>query len=128
MNKIGMSLSYFVGVDAEGKEIERSEHEHPYNFSPYCTWIDRKNKNIKNISGVYSDRLFQWDYEKHDNLCLNHFGDRGQYWDRRKPLDIQSFLRDYLGHPELILIKIDKHCNVSSGYPVWYFTYAEKPE
>ena len=74
-------------------------------------------------SVLYSDRLFQWDYEKHDRLCKKHFGNEGQYWNNRSPKSIQAFLRDYTENQELILVGIMEGCNLSSGYPYWVFMY-----
>lgn len=71
---------------------------------------------------VYSDRLFQWDSKKHDEFCQKHFGNTGQYWDRREPDKIQEFLSDYLNE-KVILCKIEQHTNASNGYPLWRFDY-----
>jgi hypothetical protein len=77
---------------------------------------------------VYSDRLVQWDYDKHGDLCLKHFGNKGQYWDSREPSKIEAFLRDYLDEENLVLIKITQHCNQSNGYPCWQFDYATRED
>lgn len=83
-------------------------------------YIDRL---INPNSTVYSDRLFQWDPEKHDGLCLKYFGNTRQYWDNRSPELIEQYLRDYTNKPELILGRITQETNQSSGYPYWRFDY-----
>lgn len=45
---------------------------------------------------VYSDRLFQWNPKKHDELLMKHFGNTSQYWSQNMNKEkIQSFLSDY---------------------------------
>jgi hypothetical protein len=72
---------------------------------------------------IYSDRLYMWDSQKHDQLCEKHFGNKGQYWSNRKPESVEAFLRDYLGEDGLILCRIEQQKNVSTGYPVWRFDF-----
>lgn len=72
---------------------------------------------------VYSDRLLQWDYEKHNSLCKKYFGNEGQYWSGRDPKTIEKFLQDYLEKPNLVLCKIEQLENQSNGYPYWRFDY-----
>lgn len=71
---------------------------------------------------VYSDRLYQWDYKKHNELCQKHFGNEGQSWSSRKPKLIEAFLTDYIGK-KIVLCRIEQHENQSTGYPVWRFDY-----
>ena len=72
---------------------------------------------------VYSDRLYQWDSKKHDELCTKHFGNTGQYWDNRKPEEIEAFLRDYCNEPKIVLCRIEQHENRATGYPLWRIDY-----
>lgn len=83
--------------------------------------------NGKEANGtVYSDRLLQWDHEKHDSLCKKHFNNTGQYWTNREPRLIEAFLRDYLADQDIILCKVEELKNMSTGYPVWRFDYIQK--
>jgi hypothetical protein len=75
---------------------------------------------------VYSDRLFQWDSKKHDELCQKHFGNQGQYWSGRSPELIEAFLRDYMDDQSVVLCRIEEHENQSTGYPLWRFDYLKK--
>lgn len=72
---------------------------------------------------VYSDRLYQWDSDKHDKLCIKYFGNTWQYWGGRTVYDIELFLREYTGHKSLILCKVEELENQSNGYPYWRFDY-----
>lgn len=111
----------FGELDEHGNPAERSRHSHPYSYSQFVQW--RGGKNSEANGSVYSDRLYQWDHAKHDELCEKHFGDRGQYWHDRAPEKIEAFLRDYEDSPSLKLIYIMQGCNVSSGFPVWLFNF-----
>lgn len=114
-----MQLMEWVSADPNA----RTKTTHPYNYDPFTIWLGP----VKPDGGVYSDRLFQWDHEKHDRLCMKHFGDKGQYWDRRDTGAIQAFLRDYLDAPELVLCEVQEYCNQATGYPCWYFAYRMTP-
>lgn len=81
---------------------------------------------VKPNNSVYSDRLLQWDWDKHNELCMKHFGDESQWWDNRNVEKIQDFLRDYLDDDSIILCEILKDKNRSNGYPIWLFQYKSK--
>jgi hypothetical protein len=74
---------------------------------------------------IYSDRLLQWDYDKHNRLCRKHFGNEGQLWADRDPKKIEAFLCDWTGK-EIVLIANIQYVNISSGFPLWRFDYREK--
>lgn len=103
--------------------VVRTKLTHPYNYDPFTTWRGPGEPD----GSVYTDRLFQWGHEKHDKLCMKHFGDRGQYWGHRDTDKIEAFLRDYLDSPDLVLCEIQEHCNQATGYPCWYFAYRKTP-
>ena len=114
---------YGMYVDENGEPIERTPLTHPYNYESFVTW-QKKGTSKKDLNGaVYSDRLYQWDAKKHNELCQKHFGNEGQYWNEREPEKIEAFLRDYWEKPETELLMIMQGCNQSSGYPLWIFFY-----
>lgn len=76
-------------------------------------------------ANVYSDRLLQWDFVRTKDLMHKYFGDKGDYYDDRKPEQIEAFLRERLELPNLNLVTIMESVNVSNGYPVWFFGYNE---
>lgn len=47
-------------------------------------------------------------------------GDRGQYFNNRKPEEIEKFLSQYLTN-RIKLTAIMEGCNVSNGFPYWIF-------
>lgn len=110
------------GEHPDGLPRTRSKMTHPYSYDPFVIW---KDPNLTATNTVYSDRLHQWDYKKHNDLCEKHFGNQGQYWDRRAPKAIEAFLRDYNDNPTLELVRIVEYCNASNGYPCWRLDYTE---
>jgi hypothetical protein len=83
----------------------------------------------KGGSGAYSDRMIEWDYQKHKSLLKQVFGDEGQFWHNREPSKIELFLKKYFDQPDLELVEIWQMNNASSGYPIWYFFWkVEKAE
>lgn len=118
-----MNDTYFYSpVDLHGNPVLRTKSTHPYSYDSHVIYRNGENSQIK--ASVYSDRLFQWDPDKYDSLCVKHFGDEGQYFNNREPDAIQEFLREYTGRETLELIAIEEGANVSNGYPYWVFHYA----
>jgi hypothetical protein len=93
----------------------RNQVQNPYSYSPIIIWGEEKEKE----TAQYSDRLYQQNFEATEKMCLTHFGDRGQHFNRR----IESFLKERLDYPNLKLHMIVEWCNVSSGYPYWSFHF-----
>lgn len=110
-----------IVIDANGNQVGRSKLTHPYNYDPIVQWRGGTKAN----NTVYSDRLLQWNYNKHNELCRKHFGDVAQLWDskERTPEKIQDFLREYLDKPDLVLCVVTEYCNQSTGFPYWRFDY-----
>lgn len=119
------TLKSFTGLTPGGPDHEgihygeyhsgKTKFSHPYSYDPFYIW----KSNTKPNNTYYTDHLYSWDYKKHNELCKKHFGDEGQRWNRRNPLKIQEFLREYTGNQELILCRVIEYCNVSNGYPLW---------
>ena len=109
-------------VDEHSNPVERTKREYPYSYDGFVTWRGGANKEINGT--VYSDRLLQWDYKKTRELMKKHFGNEGDYYDKRSPEAIESFLSEYFDK-KIKLILIMEYCNVSSGYPLWRFDYKE---
>lgn len=115
---------YFGYNDLDGNPVECNPMTHRYSYDPYVTWrhpsIDHKQAN----GGVYSDRLRQYDYDKHEKLLKKHFGNQGQIWSSRDPKLIEAFLRDFNDDQSITLLYVLQGCNQSNGFPYWYFGYS----
>lgn len=108
---------------------ERNRHSYPYSYDPYLQWSKQQGVPA-DAQGVYSDRMRQWNYALYRELCQKHFAGKngdpgGDYFNRRKPKDIEAFLREYFSKPKLELVRVEEHCNMSSGYPIWVFYYRD---
>ena len=108
-------------VSADGRVASRTPYSHPYSYDPFVTF--RCNQNVVPDNTVYSDRLYRWDTEKYNRLCRRYWDDEAQHFYERHPKQIEAFLRDYFGHPNLILTLIEQQCNQATGFPVWRFDY-----
>lgn len=104
----------------DDRDSFKSKSEFPYSYDPICIWGD---EYADNNGSIYTDRLLHWDFPKHDELCMKHFGDKGQYWNNRDPNKIEAFLRDWVDDQELELIYITEFCNLSNGYPTWLLAF-----
>jgi hypothetical protein len=105
-------------LDEKGNLIEKTPITNPYDYDGFVIW----DTNTSPTDTVYSDRLFQWDAKKHDELCEKHFGNCGQYWNKREPKKIESFLSDYFDR-KIKLCRVMQYCNQATGYPCWRFDY-----
>jgi len=119
--RTGMRVGPF---DEHGNTVARTKQSHPYSYDGFVQW--RIEPQQKASSTIYSDRLLQWDFAKHDRLCQKHFGNKGQLWDRREPKLIEAFLRDWCDDKNLTLVMVMEYCNQSSGYPVWRFDFVSQ--
>jgi len=132
MNSYNDWDEYMHNMDKYGNLVKKTKQSHPYSYDAFVVWQDRSGsmKQVcENATGsLYTDRLLQWDWDKHNRLCEKHFGNQGQYWDNRDPEKIEAFLRDWTGHEELKLIQVRQYCNQSSGYPTWLLVWENTPQ
>lgn len=122
LNAWGEPVDRFT--DLYGNPVERTPFTHPYNFDQYVIWKSKDFNKNKVYSAEYSDRMIEWDIEKFSRCTQEVFHNQKQYFDDRKPKDIERFLIKYFGH-ELKLIAIEKCCNFATGYPIWIFHYED---
>ena len=108
--------------DWDEKPVERTPDKYRYSYDAYVQYKAADTYQ----HAVYSDRLWQWDNKKYDELCKKHFGNQGQYWSSRGVEQIQAFLRDYNDNQELVLVGIMEGCNASDGFPYWVFMFNDK--
>lgn len=106
----------------EGEPVQRTPREYPYAFDRFCTW---RGKVERTEHSAYSDRMYQWDWEKFNAACETVWGNHGQYFDGRTPGEIQRFLSLYYGH-DVILTGVEKACNWANGFPCWIFYWYAK--
>jgi hypothetical protein len=117
------SFGYSQYHDLDGNPVEKTRDKYPYSYDPYVTYQCNYKKGENHV--VYSDRLWQWDYNKYDKCCMEVWGNRGQYFSNRSVKDIEKFLSLYF-EKEVSLTALMEGCNVSNGYPYWIFFYKDK--
>ena len=108
-------------VDINGREVERTPFSNPYNYDEFVLWKSDKF-NSHTDSGVYSDRMMQWDLEKYNKCCREVFQNEGQMFGNRKPKQIEKFLSKYLGE-DILLTAIIQGCHWITGFPYCAFYY-----
>jgi hypothetical protein len=109
----------FDYMDKHG-EMRRQAAEPQRDWASPVTYFDT---GVEGNGCNDSDRLLMADWDKHNELCQKHFGDKAQIWGGRKPELIEAFLRDYFDKPGLVLTKIMKMYNRSNAHPIWHFQY-----
>jgi hypothetical protein len=117
-------IARYSGVDIDGKPVERSRGEFPYSYDGYVTYRNGSNDDID--SDVYTDRIWQWDYDKAQSIWKKHTeGMRISQHDLSSPNSKvwEAFLRDYFDLPNLKIIVMMDCCNWSSGYEVGRIAY-----
>lgn len=110
-------------VDLDGNPIKRTPFTHPYNYDEYVIWKD-KDFDEKIHSAVYSDRLYQWDYEKYNKCCHEVFKVKGQHFGKADPKNIEKFLSMYFDK-DIKLKAVTQGCNQADGNAYWVFFYEE---
>ena len=116
---MNIKRTFFAEADSDEVTGIRTKYSHPYSYDPFVVWRGTEKPD----GSVYTDRLFQWDSQKHNMLCMKHFGNQGQHWSERDASKIEAFLRDYLDAPNLVLCEVQEHCNHGSGFPCWYLAF-----
>lgn len=101
----------------------RSKAEYPYSYDPITIFSKRAQR--KGDHAAYSDRMYQWDADKFNKTAYAIWNNMGQYFEHRTPTDIERWLCLYFDRP-VELIHIEEHCNQATGYPVWFFVYADR--
>lgn len=113
-------------LTADEFENARTREQYPYSYDPFLIFEKRTKKKEAEITAngtIYTDRLLQWDYAKHDLLCKKHFGNTKQYWEDRPSSKIEAFLRDWVSDPDLVLCRVVQYCNQATGFPTWRLDY-----
>lgn len=118
-NCLGEIYSPVCNID--GIPVKRTIQEYPYSYDPFLIW---SNNYHKDDHVLYSDRLYQWNFEKFNRCCYKVWKNMGQWFDERSPKSIEKFLSLYLEKP-ICLTGIEQGCNVSNGYPYWIFFYKD---
>lgn len=96
------------------------------NIGPNGEMIQYQNNSIESNHTVYSDRMFQWDSKKYNELCDKHFGNQSQYfYEDRSHESVEKFLIEYISK-DIILQRIVRYVNASNGFPYWRFDYYEQ--
>lgn len=128
MHTYSMKDGRMIGgvLNAQGQTVTRTKSTHPYSYDPFLLW--RKLPNEMATGGVYTDRLSQWDYELNNRLKRKHFESESDYYSQFTPEQVESFLQERLEKPMLKVVYMEEHCNVATGYPVWYIAYAGNEE
>lgn len=112
-------MDYYRAVMRATAAGKRTPLTHPYSYEPLTLW----EKQGKPTGSAYTDRMRQWNYELYKNLCIQHFGCHGDRWAQRQPEQIEQFLQEYFGDPNLVLLVVQEHCNQATGYPAWLFVW-----
>ena len=113
-----------IYVDMDGFPVERQKDKYPYSYDPFRVY-KRGGVMSSMDRTIDSDRMLDDDIEKFNSLCLEIWGNTGQYFHSRHPEEIQEFLSRWLGH-DVILTGIMECCNYATGYPYWTFYYRDR--
>lgn len=106
-------------VDSKWVDPTRTDEKwtHPYSYSEFYIF----GRSVKGDGADYSDRLWQWNYEKADRLWKEHVGCR---WDQASAAQLSAFMSAYHGRP-LRVTALAEGCNIGNGYPYWIVWYRD---
>lgn len=114
MSLWGRSLAEIDEIWVDPHGARRTKQSHPYTYDEFFLWGNRETKAGAN--GLYSDRIFQYDYDKATSCWRRHCGDRR--WANLDHKVLSAFLSDYLGKP-VKAVALAEGCNQGNGYPYW---------
>lgn len=107
----------------------KSKMEYPYSYDPFTKW---RKLGATHCSGtMYTDRMSSWwpsmrEVSKEIFTEDNQWGQRIWDFERDPTLEKTSKLISKLMGKECEVVRIDEHCNVATGYPVWLIFFLEK--
>lgn len=120
----GKTVGYSIGrVNHRGEVVTKTKETNPYNYDGFLIW--NVSPCAEATGSVWTDRLFQWDYQLTTDLIKKHFNTGSQYFDKYGPEELQAFLRERLEKPNLVIVFLQEECNQATGYPVWLIGYKE---
>jgi len=118
-------MPFVLDYNFDDKKYVQLKNEHPisdfkYSYTSFISWYDKK---VTPEASVDTDRIWEMLPSKHDRLCRKNFGDIGQWWQDRKPKDIENFLREWYKEPKLKLAFVKQNCKKSNGNPYWTLAF-----
>lgn len=110
----GLSLSYFY--DWINPEKNSTPEDYPFSFDAFYLWRDFDKHNKPNgLDIIYTDRMYQWDYDKATKAFEGYRDIRNLTKD-----DCMMIAKKYFGN-ETQCIGYALCCNASNGYPIGMF-------
>lgn len=111
---------YKRGSSNPPKTIE----QYPYNYDPIIRYLKTgiKEEDIEKYSGVYSDRMANWNPNKYQEAYHRYLGHQKiENMCYGNANNVEQFLRDYFDNPKLKLIAVIEYCNTATGYNCFCF-------
>jgi hypothetical protein len=111
-----------LGLSAPDGE-RKTKWTHPYNYDPIIVYFGSARKGD---SAVYSDRLWQGDYNKCEaSINSIRSTDPQQRFRNDDPKQVEQFVSLYY-NKQVEVTAIVEGCNASNGYPYWIFYFRVK--
>lgn len=114
-------------IDRHGNPVKKTPFSHPYSYDCFVKQRFGPNEDIE--SSIYTDRMFQWDWDKMNKAqdvvrkrkgwkdCFN--------WSNLTKEDLDALIQYYWDNPNLEMVLFEECCNVSSGYPIWIVSFKD---
>jgi hypothetical protein len=110
-------------LDPEDPEVKGAILAGCLNEDYSVTLFSAQRDLNKKVESAYSDRMNGWNSRKFDDSFEKSFGKVGHSFDEKEPDKIELFLQHYYVDKTICLVEVKRWVNVSSGYPVWRFTW-----
>lgn len=113
--------------ELEGEDI-RTRSEYMYSYSPILRY-QGNDTDHPNLSSVYHDRMWGWDYDKYRRCAKEAYGDAGQMGlENHSITQHEKLLRSFFDDETIVLVRLIEYCNASNGYPCYRFDYYSTKE
>ncbi|MCK9542639.1 MAG: hypothetical protein M0R03_11490 [Novosphingobium sp.] len=122
LDDLGINYRYDTkSYDILGIPIpKKTKSTDPYNYDTFIIWHD-KYKKYK--GAVYTDRLFQEDHKKTEELCTKHLKSR---WELCEKDELTNFMREWMSDNTIEVIALAETCHAQSGHPIHIIFYNQK--
>jgi hypothetical protein len=102
----------------------RTKGEYPYSYSEFYLYGGPAGRDASDEAN-YSDRLWQWDYNKTETLWKKHC--EGHRYDNVPMAKLTAFMSEWHGR-KVEVTALAEGCNPSNGYPYWIIWFRNVKE
>jgi len=129
MSGFGVAGSMVAFFRPDGSPCKKTIRTHPDSYEKFILWSSGLSawRSPEESRGVaYTDFLHMLLGREGSSVVEKHFGDKNPAWEKIPPYEIEAFLRDLVGDPNLELLEIVQGVSRQTRKPYWKFLWTQR--